>query len=271
MRKHRVLVAIAVGVVLLGVGIGVFVYFWQSDDARPVSVEEASQRLDGRSGDTSGSSFVPAEGVYRYTGSGSESISTPPKSQDEGPTLPATVVHDGNGCWTFRIDYSTNHWQDWQYCAAEGGLVERGGHTFQRWDFVVSAIENTSTFVCDPPNVVLQPDAKPGTSWRQSCDGDNSNVDGTTLSAGSMRFVGIDRLTIGGKPVAAYHLVQHRTISGAQQGTNDADVWFGPDGLPLRNRRTIRVDSDSPIGTITYQEDGRFTLTSLEPVDTSTP
>ena len=109
--SRRVVVAIVGGAVLLvGAGIGVFAYLWQRDDARPVSVREAEQRLDGKPG--GGSAFVPAEGVYQYTGSGSEALSTPPKSQAEGPEMPATVIHHADGCWTFRIDYSTNHWQD---------------------------------------------------------------------------------------------------------------------------------------------------------------
>jgi hypothetical protein len=271
--SRRVKIGIALGVVaLLGAAVGVGVYLWQRSDARPVSVEEAKQRLDGQGGDgSSGGAFLPAEGVYRYQGSGTESLSTPPKSQDEGPELPATVRHDGDGCWTFRIDYSTNHWQDWHYCATDTGLVERGGDTFQRWDFVVSAIENTSKFVCDPPNVVVRAGATPGATWQQSCDGTNSQVGGATLSSGPMRFVGVDRLQIGTREVQALHYVQHRTISGAQRGVNDSDLWFATNGLPLRNRRAIEVSSDSPIGSITYTEDGSFTLSSLRPVDAGRP
>jgi hypothetical protein len=265
--SRRVVIVIVVGVVvLLGATIGVGAYLWQQDDARPVTLEEARERLDGEGGDGStGAGLVPAEGVYRYRGSGTESLSTPPKSQSEGPELPATVIHDGEGCWTFRIDYSTNHWQDWHYCARDGDLVEHGGDTFQRWDFVVTAIDNTSTFVCDPPNVVLRATATAGDSWRQSCDGTNSEVEGTTVSAGPMRFVGIERFDVGSRTVDALHYVQRRTISGAQRGENTSDLWFATNGLPLRNKRHITVESDSPIGSITYTEDGTFTLTSLEP------
>jgi hypothetical protein len=262
--SRRVGVGIVVGVVLLvGAGIGVFAYLWQRDDARPVSVREAEQRLDGKAG--GGSVFVPAEGVYEYTGSGSEALSVPPKSQAEGPEMPATVIHRAHGCWTFRIDYSTNHWQDWRYCARGGRLVEEGGRTFQRWDFVVNTIENTSTFVCEPPIVVLRSDMVPGETWQQSCAGTNTSVSGTTVSSGEIRFVGVEPLDVGGTTVDALHFVQPRTISGAQHGEENSELWFAPNGLPLRNQRHIVIDSDSPIGTITYTEDGSFTLTSLEP------
>ena len=262
--SRRVVVGIIVGVVLLiGAGIGVFAYLWQRDDARPVSVREAEQRLDGKAG--GGSAFVPAEGVYQYTGSGSEALSTPPKSQAEGPEMPATVIHHADGCWTFRIDYSTNHWQDWSYCAHDGRLVEKGGRTFQRWDFVVSTIENTSTFVCEPPIVVLRPDMVPGETWLQSCAGTNTTVGGTTVSSGDIRFIGVESLDVGGTAVDAFHFVQPRTISGAQRGEENTELWLAPNGLPLRNQRRVVINSDSPIGTITYTEDGMFSLTSLEP------
>ena len=262
--SRRVVVGIIVGVVLLiGAGIGVFAYLWQRDDARPVSVREAEQRLDGKPG--GGSAFVPAEGVYQYTGSGSEALSTPPKSQAEGPTMPATVIHHPHGCWTFRIDYSTNHWQDWRFCVRDGQLLEEGGRTFQRWDFVVSSIENTSTFVCAPPIVVLRPDMVPGETWPQSCAGTNTTVGGTTVSSGDIRFIGVESLEVGGTAVDAFHFVQPRTISGAQRGEENTELWLAPNGLPLRNQRRVVINSDSPIGTITYTEDGMFSLTSLEP------
>ena len=262
--SRPLLVGMVVGaVLLLGAGIGVFAFLWQRDDARPVSVQEAGKRLDG--GAAGGGDLMPAEGVYRYEGSGTESLSTPPKSQAEGPTLPATVVHDGDGCWTFRIDYSTNHWQDWRFCVRDRQLLEQGGRTFQRWDFVVSSIENTSTFVCEPPIVVLRPDMVPGETWLQSCAGTNTTVGGTTVSSGDIRFIGVESLDVGGTAVDAFHFVQPRTISGAQRGEENTELWLAPNGLPLRNQRRVVINSDSPIGTITYTEDGMFSLTSLEP------
>jgi hypothetical protein len=71
----------------------------------------------------------------------------------------------------------------------------------------------------------------PGETWTQSCTGTNTSVGGTTVDA--------------------FHFVQPRTISGAQHGEENSELWFAPNGLPLRNQRHIVIDSDSPIGTIT--------------------
>lgn len=60
--------------------------------------------------------------------------------------MPATVSDEDGGCWRFRIDYSSNHWQSWRYCPrSDGGLDEAGGQTYQKWDFVVLSNESTPT------------------------------------------------------------------------------------------------------------------------------
>jgi len=111
MRRRRLLLALG-ALVLLG---GVLVFLWQRDTARSVSLDEARRRL----GSTTSRPGPPAAeaprrpeaGVYRYRGEGTDAIHTPPKSQAEGPEMPATVTHRDDGCWDFRIDYSSNHWQ----------------------------------------------------------------------------------------------------------------------------------------------------------------
>ena len=84
-------------------------------------------------------------------GEGRETISFPPVEQDDGTTMPASIRHTADGCFTFKIDYNEAHWQDWHLCPEGNTLVERGGRTFQRWDFGVTTVENLATFVCDPP------------------------------------------------------------------------------------------------------------------------
>jgi hypothetical protein len=56
--------------------------------------------------------------------------------------------------------------------------------------------------------------------------------------------------------------VQRRTLTGAQTGRQRAGLWFAMNGLPLRNERKITVNTETAIGSVTYTEDGSFTLTS---------
>lgn len=208
----------------------------------------------------------PPQGVYVYEGSGTDRIDKPPREQAQGPTMPAAVTHEADGCWTFRIDYSTNHWQSWRYCPRDGGLDEAGGQTFQRWDFGAFANETTSTFECDAPTI--RADQQIDDEWTQSCSGSSTGVDGTTVSEGPYRFVGTETLDIGGERVSAHHYHRDRTTSGNQDGSESADVWFSAEtGMPLRNSRRIDAVSDTVIGEVGYTEEAQFELTTLTPRD----
>lgn len=252
------------GVVVLVAAIVGLVILVSQDRARPVSVEEARDRL-GTAATDDGQGERPAEGVYRYEGTGSESLSVPPLSQDQGPTMPATVEHLDDGCWSFRLDYSTNHWQTWDYCPKADGLHERGGSTWQRWMVGATALTNLSSFSC-PTSLVVPTERTVGETWKARCEGTNELVDGTSVSAGTSEFVGDETLAVGDERVPVAHFRSVRAMSGSQEGTDRADWWFATDtGLLVRNRRSIEVRTDTPVGSSTYRETGEFRLTSLEP------
>jgi hypothetical protein len=270
LRRHKVLVTIGV---LFAVAVGVVVVAAiRIDSPGPASVGDALDRLHENAGDD-GSNVVtsrrPPEGVYAYVGEGREELSFPPLSQQDGTEMPGTVTHRARGCWTFRIDFNAEHWQEWRYCpnpVPDGdrvGFAEVGGRTGQEWDLGVSRLGNLSTFTCDPPNHILPPPAT-GIS-DHSCSGSNSAIAGETTSAGPWRFVARDTVTVDGEAVETLHFQSQRTLSGGQDGTEHTETWFRPDGLLVRYERDIEARSDSPIGAITYTEVGSFQLARLEP------
>ena len=269
-RRRWLWVVGAVGVlmaIVVGVIVGMFV-LREDPGAKPLgeAVEEFRQEPDGPA--TLGEISRPEPGVYAATGAGQEAISFPPLSQDDGAIIPTTVQHESDGCWTFKVAYNEAHWQSWRYCPGDGPdtIVERGGQTFQRWDLGATSVENTSTFVCDPPALVLARDPVSGTTWDHACEGTNTQVSGTTLTEGPYTFVGEDRLQIGGEEVSAHHYRQSRTITGAQTGEQTVELWIEAEsGLPLRSARSFEVGSDSPVGTITYTENGWWQLSSRRP------
>lgn len=252
------------GLVVLGIGAAVVLFLTrETPDARPVeaAVEDFRSSTSQESDDTG-----PVPGVYQLQGEGREKISIPPVEQEDGSTMPMTVTVDEEGCWTIRIDYNEAHWQDWDLCREGSTVAETGGHTFQRWDFGALVVENLSTFVCEPavPFVVL--DAEPGDVVDRSCTGTNDQVAGTTTSAGTVTVVAIEPIDIGGEEVEAVHVRRDTDLTGAQTGTEALDLWVSTtDGLPLRGDRAVTVDSDSPIGTVTYTEEGTWQLRSTEP------
>ncbi len=262
-RRWPILLGLLVGVVSVAV---VWLIIGAGSEGRQVSTDEARDRLDPSSTLPQESGVLrPPQGVYLYRGSGTEVLNTPPREQAEGPDMPATVTHGEAGCWSFRIDYHSHHWQQWNYCPREDGLVEVGGESYVRWDFDIYVSETTSTFVCDE-GVTVDPAARPDDEWTQECTSQESSEDAVVVTAGPYRFVGVEELDIGGETVEAYHYDRRRTMTGAQQGTEHTQAWFSTDtGLPLRNERELEVRVDSIIGQTVYTENGDFELVSLTP------
>ncbi|HEY5386078.1 MAG TPA: MFS transporter [Acidimicrobiales bacterium] len=263
-RRHRRWPWILVGVVVLVAGAGAAVIWLTPSRARPVALREAESRL-GHSGTGSGGAARPAPGVYEYRGSGTESLSLPPLSQAEGPSMPGTVTLRGSNCWVFRIDYSTHHWETWEYCLRGGDLWEAGGQSWQLWSIGPFNFNNLSSFTC-ARSMVLPARATTSGRWMARCTGTNTAVKGATVSTGPYTFKGLATLSVGGRRIPAAHFLRLRTDSGAQHGTERSDVWFSRStGLPLRLQQTIQVTSSTPFGTSTYRQVGVLSLVSMTP------
>jgi hypothetical protein len=256
---------VVIGVVIAFVGVGVFLTI--RGNAKPVSIDEAKKRTTSSVPlDDTPATRRPEPGVYRYEGSGTESLSMPPLSQEQGPTMPGTVELGEDGCWTFRIDYSTNHWQTWEHCPEGDDLVEAGGRSWQRWMVGATAFTNLSTFECDAGAMLVPADPSEGEEWTARCVGTSEAVEGEAVSAGTYRFVGEEDLEVGDETVTTHHFVREREMSGAQVGTERSEVWYAVDtGLLVRNERSIEARTDTPIGKSTYTETGEFHLVSLTP------
>jgi hypothetical protein len=238
---------------------------WQADDPGPATVDDALGRFDD-GGPSAGvpDGTRPPEGVFRYAGDGSERLSFPPVRQRYGDVVPGTVTHEDDGCWVLRLDFNEAHWQDWRFCPVDGRIGDAGGSTHQAWDLGVTSVTSLSTFTCDPPGPMFPPD-EPGWTVDQRCSGTSDQVEGVATSAGPWRYVGPERIVIGGEALDTWRFTQERTITGAQTGTQVSELWFAHDGLLVRMERVVDVDSPSPVGDITYSETGTVELTDLEP------
>lgn len=268
-RRGIWILGVVVGVVVLA-GVATLVGLSTRDSGQPVSMDEARRRAGAAGYGTDQTEapppFRPAAGIYQYRGEGTEHLDKPPVSQTQGPDIPGTVTHLEGDCWRLRVDYSTNHWQSWDYCSIETGLTERAGSFYQRLDLVAFDVETTSTSTCDPPVDAITAAPQVGDQWTQECRGTSTGTSGEVISTGPYTYVGPEDLDIGGTRVQALHYHRFRTLTGGQSGTEDIHVWFHADtGLPLRNERTIEVRSDSLIGGVTYDEKGSFQLTSMSP------
>ncbi|HYA69602.1 MAG TPA: hypothetical protein VED63_12800 [Acidimicrobiales bacterium] len=213
-----------------------------------------------------GAYALPAAGVYTLRGQGDEHISFPPNSQRDGAAMPGTVTSLNGDCWRWRIDYNVAHSEEFVFCTGRAGLFQPTDINSQSWNFGVTTISNTARITCPASTVVLPARPTPGQTWQWSCPETNTSIGGKSVSTTTARIVGDDTVAVGGTPVAAVSEVQRTTVTGVQNGTVTEDWWFSrTSGLALRVERAITIHTTSPLGVITYTEDGSWQLSSLTP------
>jgi hypothetical protein len=248
------------------------------DQPEARSVDDAVDRLrrsstsvdedDGSDGGTA--VRLPRPGVYEAVGRGREEISFPPNAQDDGTVMPVSVELIGGECFRFRVDYNEAHWHEWDLCRPDGGLQLTRQVNYQRWDFGAATVENTSENTCDPPAVWLPAGAATddidGEVVTNECQGTNTAVPGISVATDRTEVVGRQVLRIGGERVDTIRITQRTDMTGAQRGRNLVELWFEADtGLPVRFERDYVLETDSPVGAITYTEEGEWQLRSVEP------
>ena len=261
-----------VGFVLVAVVIvsgALFVRRWRERGPDEASVSAAVDRFRSSSTTAGDAGIIaPEPGVYAYRGEGDERLSFMSTSQTQGPTMPATVVRDSNGCWTFEIEYNSFHRQSWEWCEVGGQLVERGGTTHQKFDFVAFKMDETSRLVCDPPFVALNPRAhESATAWRRTAPGIRRRPVRICRRSARCNTPAAANLDIVGRHVPALHYIADRTLTGDQSGREHVEMWFAErNGLPLRNEREIVVASPAPapLNSVTYEERGHWQITNIE-------
>jgi hypothetical protein len=270
-RRHRHRLRVALIVVLLlivsGVGYVSVSYVFRSHPGAKSLNSALSAYRGGK--DTARSNFryePPAQGVYALKGQGSERISFPPNSQSDGAVMPASVTYIAHGCWRWHLDYNTAHWEEYDFCPSDNQLVQTGYRNFQSWDFGTLTIKNLASFTCPSDTVVMAENPLAGQMLRWTCSGTNTSVSGKTTETVATPVVGTVALLIGKTTVKAVHEVQKLTLNGVQKGTAVENWWFSAaTGLPLRVERHITILTASPLGTITYNEDGSWQMASVTP------
>lgn len=262
-RRRWPWVVLASVVVVVG---GLALATWiRHSPAKPVTVNQAQGRYRS-SGLTGPTDRRPPPGVYAYSGTGTDRLTVPSLSQKAGPTMPVTVTLRGDDCWTMRVDYSTHHWQTWDYCLSGGKLVQTGGHLWMLWQVGPLDVTNQTSLTCSPPLLVVAGQMAPSQTWAVGCSGTSTAVKGLMTSFGTTLYLGDETLQVGGRSVATHHLVESRTDTGSQKGTERYETWVATDnGLPVKMVQDIQVKTSTPFGDSTYTQSSTLTLTDLQP------
>lgn len=215
--------------------------------------------------------LVPRFGAYTFTGSGSEkTMPFLPNPVAQGPTKPATVTDAGGGCWRLSIRQNANHGDEATFCAgADASLTLDSLVTHQTNNLgAFGQIDSTLTTTCRPRVAVVEPAMAPGARFPLNC---TNHTEVTNVAApadmnatGSVTFVGIETVAVGGVPVAAYHLRQDVDLvptDGTQPGSRVSDVWIATDnGMVLRERRSMTASAKLLGQVSTYIETSEHVL-----------
>ena len=209
----------------------------------------------------------PPAGVYQSDASGKASISFPPTSQNYGTFAPVTVTHQGDNCWTTTVDFNTAFQQRWNYCIDNGVLTEHSNHTTTSWDLGATSITNLSEFNCSPPGEIIKTGESRDEVSTYVCTGTSDSISGTTTSDVTFESLGAESLYINSVATPTFHYRERDILTGPQNGTTTIDYWYSlQDMLLVRMERHINLRTDSPVGEVTYKEDGEWQLSSLTPV-----
>ena len=261
---------IAVGLlVVVSSVVGLLAWRWNERGPSRPSVNGAIGRFRTASPGGTGTGLMePRPGVYLYKATGRESLSFMGTRQSQGPIDPGTVVLRPNGCWQFRVDFNSFHDQTWNRCSTGGKLMESGGTTDQRFDFVAFKASEHTDVTCTPRVVVADLAALPGARSPVRCTGRSQTTKTTFAQTGSATFVGRETVAVGATRVLALHTREDLRMSGGQTGEVKIDIWFAAtDGLPLKEAHSLRVASPAPapLNHVTYVESGSWQLTSMTP------
>ncbi len=268
-RRQRWQIAAATAVVFLGGAGFVGVRYAFRTEPGPESLNAAVGTFAGKGRTTVAEHLgydPPAQGVYALSGQGTERISFPPSSQRDGAVMPASVTYLSDGCWRWHVDYNVAHWEEFDFCPRASQLLLVANRNSQSWDFGVLKVNNLARITCSPTSVVLPEHPAPGEVLKWSCIGTNTATPGRTIEATTVSIIGMDTIGVGGAAVLTVHELQEVTFTGAQRGTVTENWWFAAkSGLPVRMERDITIMSNSPVGTVTYDETGYWQMTSLQP------
>jgi hypothetical protein len=145
-------------------------------------------------------------------------------------------------------------------------MVTTSKARYYLWDFVVSRVDDTSTYTCSPVIVTIPADSFVHARHPVSCTGTNNHIStGVVHMDGTSTVMATRVLRVGSGREPAVLIREVVAFSG-QHGSNHADTWFSvTTGLPLRGAWSTVVSTPSPVGTSTLHAHGEFDLTSLVP------
>jgi hypothetical protein len=214
----------------------------------------------GQAQEVDGPFALPPEGVYPYHVTGGEKLSVFGAEHRYPERVYSTTRHVGACGWEARIDVIEEHVDIVGLCSAQDVLHQ----TSQTRIVSFFGVRQHVTMTCEPVLVVHDTSDDPGTKTSEvrCTDGQGGYAHITR------RFVGTEKMTVGGRTVKALHAHLDSELSGRVDGSSTDDIWLSPDtGMLYRWKRYVDTETGAAFGMdARYTEEADFLLESLDPL-----
>lgn len=248
------------GYIWLGVGAFVLVLamlawvFRPQDEPQRASVEDAVRSFRAEEeARAKRRSRGPAHGVYRYATRGGESAETIIGGAEHDYDGVSTIVLRAGRCGEIeRWQVLSGRWTEAESCRRKDGNALVWLAEFHEF----FGVGRKDSFECRGDSAPAAAELRPGMSFANVCESDESSV------ASTLRVAGLSPVTVAGESFKALHTVSRSSLSGQTTGSARREDWRRrSDGLLLRRRVASEADSSAEGGT-SYSE--RYTLRLLE-------
>jgi hypothetical protein len=204
---------------------------------------------------------APKPGVYSYKTSGKDWVEYNGQKyvRDFPSTTPATVLRSQGCGWELYFQTAKEYTDGHRQCSAPGEFLCMAH--ISKIEF--GTVKRSMTHTCKPGMVQVGGKAV-GPNGHQSTVCYASHMDKSNIK---ILFRNTETVTVGGKPVKAYHVELDSAVDGELNGTAVADVWFETHtGTYLKMIRKQDTSSKLPDGsTATYRVRVTYELDSLTP------
>ncbi|HVL82365.1 MAG TPA: hypothetical protein VM840_12325, partial [Actinomycetota bacterium] len=200
---------------------------------------------------------LPAPGVYLYDTEGSFEVALFGGSKHRYPDrTTVTLTHTPCGA-DMRWDVLEERWERAVLCSAGDGIEVREFVTFH--EFYEQGM--TRHFRCRAPTFLHPPTTDAGSSFGGRC----ASPDAAAEIAGTV--VGVEDMTVAGRPVASLRVRTEETLTGAVQGWRRSEIWFArSNGLMLKRVSRTQARASTPGGPTDYTEKFTMSISALDPL-----
>ena len=198
---------------------------------------------------------APKNGVYTYNTAGYEQTDALGGARHDYPAQTAITVRPLDCGWVQHWQPLEERWDDVDLCPANGTWTLLGVKTFH--EFFRQTQEQDST--CDPGAVYVPPEATAGAKSAFTCRGSFGAMDFTA------QVIGPEDILVGATPTSGLRIHYAAKFTGSNRGTGTYDEWTATNGALLQRVWDMHIVTDSPFGTVRYDEHYTITLAAMDP------